>query len=187
MKVNLLIFPLLSLLCCSSNAQTVEMKSTAYGLDLMLRDFPKKTIIDEMRFEHGKDSVINVVRFDHVGPSLKPLIVSSKLPLPTDSLGILSFTLQKDSLQEFLDTIDKVNPKAYSRNLDFVLIRITYRLDGRLEQYYVTNARVASAFLRMIESRLTANGDPEVLHKFYEFVAPMNLLTVTNRKLTWKY
>ena len=102
-----------------------QLKSTKYGLDMMLRDIPKEQLINDIRFEGGLEDTISVVRFDHVGPNLYPLIISSKLPIPTDSLGILSFKLHPDSLDKFLWTVDHVNPKMTTRNMDNILIRVT--------------------------------------------------------------
>lgn len=187
MKLKVILFHVLLIFSCSCNGQTYQLKSTANGLDMMLRDVPKEELIREMRFDHGKDDTINVIRFDHVGPNLYPLIISSKLPLPTDSLGILSFKLQKDTLYNFLEAIDNVTPKIYSRNLDYVLIRVTYRFEGRMEQYYITNARIATGFLKMIEGKLVANGDKEALDKFYLFIARMKLQKDVHGKRTWIY
>lgn len=77
---------------------------------MMLGDVPKEQLIGDIRFEDGQDSGVDVIRFDHVGPNLYPLIISSKLPVPTDSLGLLSFKLQKDTLYNFLEMIDNVTP-----------------------------------------------------------------------------
>src|SRR6218665_55133 len=98
MKLSVILFQSLLIFCCSCNAQTNQLRSTKHGLDMMLRDIPKEELLGEMRFEHGKDDTISVVRFDHVGPNLYPLIISSKLPMATDSFGILSFKLQKNAL-----------------------------------------------------------------------------------------
>jgi hypothetical protein len=163
------------------------LKSWQHGLDMMLGDVPKEKLIEEMRFEHGKDAAINVVRLDHVGPNLYPLLISSKLPVPTDSLGLLSFKLQKDSLYNFLEMIDNVNPKVYNRNRDEVLVRVTYRFEGRMAQYYVTNARITTGFLKMIERKLIAYKDPAALDKFYRFIAEMRLQIGVHGKRTWKY
>jgi len=167
--------------------QTYQLKSTGHGLDLMLKEIPKEQLIDEIRFKEGRDSTVDVIRLDHVGPNLYPLLISSKLPVPTDSLGILSFRLQKDTLDNFLFMIDHVNPKLYTRNVDFVLIRVTYRYDERIAQYYVTNAKITSAFFKMIERRLIENKDPEALNKFYEFIARTKLVVGIKGERTWKY
>jgi hypothetical protein len=124
---------------------------------------------------------------DHVGPSLYPLLISSQLAVPTDSLGLLSFKLPKDSLYNFIEMIDNVTPKVYDRNRDEVLIRVTYRFEGRVAQYYVTNARIATGFLKMIEGKLIAFKEPEALDKFYRFIAEMRLQIAIHGKRTWKY
>lgn len=187
MKPILILFQILLVISCSSSAQTYKLKSTNYGLDMMLGDVPKEQLIGDIRFEDGQDSGVDVIRFDHVGPNLYPLIISSKLPVPTDSLGLLSFKLQKDTLYNFLEMIDNVTPKVYSRELDQVLVRVTYRFEGRLAQYYVTNARITTHFLKMIERKLISNKDPEALEKFYRFIAEMRLQIAVHGERRWKY
>ena len=187
MRSRLFFIQICLFLSCSGAAQTDQLKSRMYGFDMMLRDIPKEKLIEEIRFKDGKDDSINVVRFDHIGPSLYPLIISAKLPVPTDSLGILSFKIQKDSLYNFLEMIDNVTPKVYSRNRDEVLIRVTYRFEGRVAQYYVTNTRITTGFLKMVERKLIAYKDPEVLDKFYRFIAEMRLQISVHGKRTWRY
>lgn len=184
---SVLVITLLNLIPVLVTGQTYQLKSVAHGLDMMLRDKSKEELVDEIRFEDGPDSNVDVIRLDHVGPNLFPLLISSKLPVPTDSLGILSFKLQKDTLDNFLWMIDHVNPKVYSREIDFVLIRVTYRYEGRLAQYYVTNAKITTGFFIMIEQRLIANKDIEALNKFYRFIAETGLVVGVKGKRTWKY
>lgn len=154
---------------------------------MMLDDIPKKELIEEIRFEEGKDDKSNVIRLDHVGPSLYPLIISSNLPVATDSLGILSFKLQKDTLHNFLKMIDNVTPKMHSRKLDQVLIRVAYRFNGRQALYYVTNPIISAEFLKLIEKKLIDNRDLIALDKFYQFIAEMKLQIAVDGKRTWKY
>jgi hypothetical protein len=177
----------LNLISVLATGQTYPLKSTAHGLDMMLRDIPKEQLINEIQFEDGPDDKVDVIRLDHVGPNLYPLLISSKLPVPTDSLGLLSFKLQKDTLDNFLWMIDHVNPKMQNRNRDFVLIRVTYRYEGRLEQYHITNAKITTGFFMMIENKLIANKDSEALDKFYRFIAETRLLVGIKGKRTWKY
>lgn len=154
---------------------------------MMLRDIPKEQLINDIRFEDGIDDTVSVIRFDHVGPNLYPLLISSKLPVPTDSLGILSFKLQPDTLYKFLWTIDHVNPKLRTRTMDNILIRVTYRFQGRLEQYYVTNYKVTTGYFMIIEKLLKSNGDKDSLDKFYRFLAETGLFTSDYGKRKWKY
>jgi hypothetical protein len=175
------------LLAFRCSAQVEKIKSTAHGLNMMLGDVPKEALIEEMRFEHGKDSVINVVRFDHIGPSLYPLIISSKLPIATDSLGILSVVWQKDSLYDVLEMIDNVNPKIRTREFDKILIRVTYRFEGRSDQYYVTNPIAATKFLKMIERKFIDNKNLADLKTFYRFIGETNLQVFIHGERSWKY
>jgi len=177
----------LTLITFTVSGQTSQLKSTKYGLDMMLRDIPKEQLINDIRFEGGLADTISVIRFDHVGPSLYPLIISSKLPVATDSLGILSFKLHPDSLYKFLWTIDHVNPKMTTRYRDNILIRVTYRLHGRLEQYHVTNFKITTGFFKIVERLLISNNDKQALDIFYQFLAETGLFTSDYGKRKWKY
>jgi hypothetical protein len=177
-----------SLFTYSSVAQSShKLKSTKHGLRMMFGDISKEEIIDEMRFEDGPDREIDVIRFDHVGPNLFPLIISSKMPVATDSLGILAIKLNKDTLHNFLEMIDLVNPKSRSRKMDKVLVRVTYRYNDSLAQYYVTDALITTKFLKAIEKKLISNSDPKALETFHEFIGPMRLRKVVNRRFVWVY
>jgi hypothetical protein len=187
MRLPNIILSLIVLAAYTSKAQTYTLKSTAHGFNMMLGDPSKKALLEEMRFEHGKDTSINVIRFDHIGPNLYPLIISGKLPLATDSLGILSFTLQKDTLYNFLEMIDNVNPKMHSRKFDKILIRVTYRFEGKSDLYYVTNPVVTTEFLKLIEKKLINNKDQMALEKFYRFIAETGLQVGVQGERTWKY
>jgi hypothetical protein len=187
MTSKLFLFQICLFLSCSSKAQTNQLKSWRHGLDMKLHDIPKEELIEEMRFEHGKDDTVNVIRFDHIGNGIYPLLISSSLPVPTDSLGFLAFKLQKDSLYDFIDMIDNVNPKVYSRKIDEVLIRVTYRFEGRVAQYYVTNTRITTHFFKIIERKLIAYKEPGALKKFYSFVGRTGTRIRVHGKTTWKY
>jgi hypothetical protein len=180
---GLLFLNLFALLSCR---QTFQLKSTAHGLKMMLENIPKEQLINEIKFQEGHDDKVNVIRLDHVGPNSYPLLISSKLPIPTDSLGLLSFKLPKDSLSNFLWTIDHVNPKSRTRHFDKILIRVTYRYEGRLEQYYETNEKIASAFLMIIERKLKNYKDSNALTIFYKFAMNTGLLVEIEGKRTWR-
>ncbi len=152
----------------------------------MLENIPKEQLINEVKFQEGHDDKVNVIRLDHVGPNSYPLLISSKQPIPTDSLGLLSFKLPKDSLSNFLWTIDHVNPKSRTRHFDKILIRVTYRYEGRLEQYYETNEKIASAFLMIIERKLKNYKDSNALTIFYKFAMNTGLLVEVEGKRTWR-
>jgi hypothetical protein len=177
----------LMLTACTSNAQTYSLKSRSHAFDMMLGNPSKETLLEEMLFEHGKDANINVIRIDHIGENLYPLIISSKLPIASDSLGILSFVLQKDTLYNFLEMIDNVNPKMYTRKFDKILIRVTYRFEGKTDLYYVTNPIITTDFFKLIEKKLIDNKDQMALEKFYQFIAWTKLQVTVHGKRTWKY
>lgn len=186
MKPILSMLMTISLSCCS--AQHQELRTTSHGLKMMLTDVPKEQLIDEVRFQEGFDRHCDIIRFDHIGPSLYPLIVSSRKAVPTDSLGLISFHMQKDSLRKFLKMIDGVNQKVHEMpSVDMVLIRVTYRLNDTIFQYYVTNPFKATKFLRMIEEKLIANGDLDALDLFYEFIGKTDLRRNINGVFKWVY
>ncbi len=167
--------------------QTHQLKPTKYGLDMMLRDIPKEQLISDIRFEDGIDDTVGVVRFDHVGPNLYPLIISSKLAVPTDSLGLLSFKMQPDSLFKFLWTIDNVNPKFQTRDVDEILIRVTYRFKGEVKLYYMKNFKITTGYFWIIEQSLKSYQDKDALEKFYKFLARTGLFKSEYGVRKWKY
>jgi hypothetical protein len=114
------------------------------------------------------------------------LIISSKPPIPTDSVGILSFKLPSDTLENFLWGVDNTSAKIYSRNFDDILIRVTYRYHEQIKQYYVTNRKVASAYLLTIENELINNNDSGALKKFYLFISKTGLVKGVRGKIVWK-
>jgi hypothetical protein len=154
---------------------------------MMLRDIPKEQLINDIRFEGGIDDTVGVIRLDHIGPSFYPLIISSKLPVATDSLGILSFKLQPDSLYKFLWTIHHVNPKQERQKMDGIMIRVTYRFKGQLYQYHETNFKITTGFFMIIEKLLISNKDKNALDKFYQFLSETGLFVNDYGKRKWKY
>jgi hypothetical protein len=172
----------------SCAAQPYQLKSVEHGLKLMLTDMPKEKVLDEIRFDKGKNTAIDAIRFDHVAPTSVPLIISSETAVATDSLGIRSFKLNKEDLADFLDMIHHVNPKSSSRKIrDDVLIRATYRYAGELSQYYMTDSGLTSSFFIMIEQKLRTYKEPGALELFYQFVEPTGLRVEVNGKKNWKY
>lgn len=168
----------------SCSAQKPGLRSYSHGLDMMVQDIPKEQLISEMRFEGKRDELINVIRLDQVfGPTNNPLIISSLLPVATDSLGILAIKLESNILTDLLERVDRVNAKTYTREIDFVLIRVTYRFEGNLGQYYVTNRPIVIGVLQMFEKKLKESKNVESLDIFYRFVGPTNLLSVRGK---WK-
>jgi hypothetical protein len=175
--------------CASCIAQQqMQLKSLNHGLKMMLSDVDKDTLIKEMRFENGNNGVVDVVRLDHVGPSLMPLIISEKMPVATDSLGILAIRLRKDSFDPFMKMINGVNPKLHTRKADGVLIRVTYRYLNKTSQYYVTDTLIVTQFLKMIESRLLNYNEKSALDAFYQFATRTDLVTGgVEGAAIWKY
>jgi hypothetical protein len=174
----------LSFACCG---QQSPLRPFSHGLRMVQEDVNKQQLMDELRFENGPDETVNVIRFDHVSPKSLPLVISSKMPIATDSLGIISFRLQEDTLSSFLNMIHHVSPKFTTRKSDGILIRVTYRFKQELTQYYMKDSLITTAFFQIIEDRLISNNDLQALEKYYKFLAPTGLLMTKDRKKIWKY
>ena len=167
--------------------QKTPLKSFDHALRMIQSEADKDDLIKEMKFEDGNNDTIDVVRLDHMGAIIFPLIISSKLPIETDSMGIYPIRMHKDSLVGFMEMIDGVTPKMYSREKDGVLIRVTYRYKKQNAQYYITNAKIVTEFLKGIEERLIACNDKFALNAFYDFAARTELVKGVNGKPVWKY
>ncbi len=167
------------------HGQTLHLKPFRRGMKIMNEDVPMDTIIHEIMFQDGMDDTVSVVRFDNVGRGLYPLIISSKLPIRTDSLGLLSFNLQADTLENFLWLIDNTMLRFHNRNFDRVLIRVTYRYHGHIKQYYVTNAKITTGYLLNVEKQLVSNGNSNALKTFYKFVSGTGLIKSVRGKIVW--
>jgi hypothetical protein len=174
MKNLFIILTLLLVSVCETVAQS--LKSAAHGVNVILKDIPKEQIIDEIQFSDGKDDTVAVVRIDYVGPPLGPLIISSKLPVMTDSLGIRAVRFPADTMAKFIQTIHLAGPKMYDRREDKILIRIVYRYHQKTYLYYKTNPTLVTAYFILLEKRFVTNGDKKALITFYDFLAEMGLL-----------
>jgi hypothetical protein len=178
------IFFFISFACC---AQQIPLRPFSHGLRMVQEDVNKQQLMDELRFENGPDETVDVIRFDQVSPKSVPLIISSKMPIASDSLGIISFRLQEDTLSRFLKMIDQVNPKFETRKSNGILIRVTYRFEQELAQYYMKDSLITTIFFKMIEGRLITNNDLQALEEYYKFLTPTGLLMPKGRKKIWKF
>jgi hypothetical protein len=186
-QIALLLYLLPLVYASCSGQQKTPLKSFDHALKMIQSEVDKNDLIREMKFEDGNNDTIDVVRLDHIGTIIFPLIISSKLPIATDSLGIYPIRMHKDSLEGFMEMINGVTPKMYSREKDGVLIRVTYRYEKQNAQYYITNARIVTEFLKMIERRLITYNDKFALNSFYDFAARTELLKGVKGKPAWKY
>jgi hypothetical protein len=166
------------------NGQSLKLKSFYHGRTMANTDVSMDSIIYEIMFEDGKDDTVSVVRFDNP-LGLQPLIISSKLPVPTDSLGHQSIKLSGEQFENFLWLVDKVDCKFYSRKFDGVLLRVTYRYHGKVKQYYVTNRIITTGYLLLIEKQLRNDSDPSILQTFYKFVSGTRLIKSVRGKMVW--
>jgi hypothetical protein len=165
--------------------QPVPLKSVTHGLKMMNEDVPKETIIGDIKFQDGADDTVSVVRFDNVELGLYPLIVSRKIAVTTDSLGLLSFKLAGEPLENFLWFVDNFDPKFHRQRVDGILLRVTYRINGEIKQYYITDRKITTAYLLTIEKQLNEVGDPNVLEPFYKFVSSTGLIKSVRGKIVW--
>ncbi|MFN5170789.1 MAG: hypothetical protein ACK5DD_14305 [Cyclobacteriaceae bacterium] len=164
-----------------------DLKPVSYALEAIMTNVPKERLIRDIRFIDGDDQMVNVVRFDHIGKGLYPLVLSSKPVIQSDSLGVLSAVMEVDSLVNILKMLDNTWPKVNEWKIDKILIRVTYRFDGRLEQYFVTNEKIVMEFLKMVEKKLLWNGNDDVIELFNVFVSRTGLRVVQDGVFKWKY
>jgi hypothetical protein len=158
----------------------MPLKGARYGRVQMLTDVAKERLIDGMQFFDGADDKSDVVRLDFVAPNCIPLIISSKKVIPSDSLGLHTITLSKESLASIVDMVNLSNAKINNRRVDYILLRVTYRHDGDIFQYYVTNETIVAAYLASIEKRFEQAENNEALKSFYEFIQPAELQLFNN-------
>jgi hypothetical protein len=165
---------LLSLIVCSAYSQN-PLKSVRFAKVQILTDISKEKLIDGINFHDVADNQSDVVRLDFVLPNSKPLVVSCKKTVQSDSLGAYLLTVSKQTLASLLDRIHRCNSKATSRAVDYVLLRVTYRYNGDVFQYYQSNEKIVTAYLRSIFDEELRNEPKEALESFYEFVRPASL------------
>jgi hypothetical protein len=184
MRLNLFIL-LLLVSACIVQAQPTRLKSARFALKLMHEDVSKDSILNEIRFEDGRNDTLDIVRFDNVELGLYPLIISTHMPIKTDSLGQLSFKLADEQFENLLWLIDRVECKSFTRNFDGILLRATYRYHGDIKQYYVTDRKIVTAYLLLIEKELKTTADPDVLRTFYKFVSSTGLIKSVRGRIVW--
>ncbi|WP_436516240.1 hypothetical protein [Ekhidna sp. To15] len=163
---------------CFFNAKCQELKSFRYGLDMLRVEASKDSLIEDMKFNEGYDSNINVLRIDDLsgGRGDGPLIISSKKSIPTDSLmlslELITMVLEDSVLNVFIDAVDKVATKFYNpEDFEFVVLRFTYRYEGKISQYYLTTPLYTSVVMRRLEKILKENYDSDVLKSYYRFLS----------------
>jgi hypothetical protein len=184
--ITLLTVPLLAL------SQYYPLKSARHGLDLIFSSkITKEQIIDDVLFLDGQDSIVDIVRFDNVGTGSGEgrLIISSKKPIQSDEVGLISFDLQKDSLSSLLDLITRLNTAVHkSISSDGYCFRITYRNKRNISQYYISTKESATNIFKQIEKKLLSLGDGESHYRFYEFLYGTRLIEKTSgTTIRWKY
>jgi hypothetical protein len=161
--------------------QTTKLQSSRYGIDLIYgtKGYDKRLVIDYTRFEDGIDNNVDILRFDNVGYTFGgdgPLIISSKEPVWVDSLGLTPLKLQADSLKSLISLIEILDTKTHVKLGDKFEFRITYRVDGKINQYFVKDAKLSTEFFKAIEKRIIKMNNKEALDKYYHFLWPSMLL-----------
>lgn len=169
-----------------------QMQTTRHGLNLIFdKDIPKEQIVSEIRFTDGFDGYVNVIRIDNIGaPSgdVRPLIMSIKQPIQTDSLGLYAIELDSNTLGSIINTVRKSEFKSYHRPpLDNDVIRVTYRIDGSIDQYYVPDQEKAIVFLKQIEKTFKRETLVSHLEQFYFFLASSTFVEfASDGSVKWK-
>lgn len=180
-------------------SQQVHLRSAREGLRIIHgRDVSKEEIMEYLLFEDGRDSDVDVIRFDNVGWVLGgkgPLIISSKLPIRIDSLGLIPLKLQVDSLRRLVKLIAQLNTGEHKNVLKRIeadptknqIFRITYRMNGNLEQYFVTSLEECTSYFKRLESCLKSMRNEEPLQMLYQFLVSSELVVIAKDGPRWKY
>jgi hypothetical protein len=174
--------------------QGVKLASSKHGFDLVYGDLSKEVIIDNVKFDSGRDGKTDILRIDHaclVSGSISPLIISSREPIPVDSLGLFRIKIQEDSLKLLLRII-RVNDTKISKRPSIHsgpgLFRVTYRSERNINQYYTIDVRSSTSLLKKIEQKLINSSDKEILRTFYSFLGSSGLLKYSpDGRDKWRY
>jgi hypothetical protein len=160
--------------------QSFKLKSARHGLDLILKsNVSKDSIINDTRFADGKDDIVDILRFDNVGEihgSDIVFIISSKLPVPSDSIGLNPLKLEKDTLKSLLNLIQELDTKIYKRPSGSISFRMTYRFDGTLFQYFIGGGKESTEYFKKIERRIVTMDNQDALKRFHHFLWTSTLL-----------
>jgi hypothetical protein len=173
-------------------SQHIPLKSARHGLDLVFsKRMTKDSVIADVTFENGKDDFVDILRFDNVGTGRgpEPFILSSKPAIASDELGLISSTLQRDSLASLLGLIDSMNTKIEKRiSSEGFCFRVTYRYNQSIIQYFISTKESATDIFKAVEGRLIRIGDNECLNSFYKFLYGTRLIEKTSSaSIRWKY
>jgi hypothetical protein len=169
--------------------QPSELKPAKHGIDLIYDTHTtKEMVISDVIFEDGEDPEVDIVRFDkYAGPGVLPLVISSKMPVQSDEFGLNPGKLHSDSLAMFLAVVHNLNTGIIKRpRFDGWLFRITYRLNGMVRQYYVSNAKDPTGYFRKIEQRLSMINDAGIMERFYSFLGQSEFVDFVNGKPIWR-
>lgn len=182
---------LMTLIFQKGLTQNPQLKSFIYGYNLIYgENVSKDSLIDYVRFIHGINNEVNIVRIDNVGYTLGgdgPLVISTEEPILVDSLGLIPLKIDSKALQELcqltqeLDTKIQKNPKAKTK------FRITYRYNGMVQLYFFSGEVESSKLLSKIEKCILKMSNNDAKNKFYQLVYTSGLLERTASGLRWKY
>ncbi len=166
--------------CVTTIGQDLKLKSARHGLDLIYDDtISKDSIISDTRFADGKNSIVDILRFDNVGDTQGGgggFIISSKLPVNSDSLGLNPLQLEVDSLKSLLYLVQELDTKNHKRPSGNINFRMTYRFDGTIYQYFVEGGKESTKYFKNIERRIIAMDNGDALKRFYHFLWTSPLL-----------
>lgn len=164
----------------SATGQDFKLKSVRQGFDMIYRaDISKDSVINYTRFEDGRDDKVDILRFDNIGNTNGAdlgYIISSKQPVPTDSLGMNFFKLNSDTLKAFIRFIHNLDTKIYKRVPGGISFRMTYRFEGIVSQYFIGGGKESTEFFKQIEQRILLMDNKEAFDKFFHFLWTSDLL-----------
>jgi hypothetical protein len=178
-KRQLIIF--FAFLCSlSAVGQGFKLKSVKQGFDMIYRtDISKDSVINYTRFEDGRNDKVDILRFDNIGNtggSDLGFIISSKQPVPSDSLGMNFFKLNSDSLKSLIRLIHSLDTKIYKRVSGGISFRMTYRFEGIISQYFIGGGKESTEFFKKIEQRILLMENKEAIERLQHFLWTSDLL-----------
>lgn len=148
-------------------------------------------ILAYTRFENfEEDKEVDIVRFDNFGLVVVgegPLLISSRLPNPTDSLGLIGLKVGAKELSSILNLVDDLSTGFMSPKGDRYSFRVTYRIRGKASCYFIKNSKECAIYFKAIESLLLKTKERAAKERFYRFMEQAMLVRMTVQGPEWIY
>lgn len=173
----------------SSSGQ--QLMSVKEGWKIRNVSLAPTEVLSYTRFENfEEDEEVDIVRFDNFGLVVLgegPFIISSRLPTPTDSLGLIALKLDGKEMSSFVSLIKDLSTGFLSPKGDTHSFRVTYRLKGNDSCYYVKNSKECAIYFKAIERTLVKKKSSIAGDTFYRFMEQAGLVTMTVHGPEWLY